>query len=407
MRNQLMILCSVALGLSAHAQLSFSSFQEVISYADEHALVVQQALISEQIAQSEYKEARVGRLPYANASFGYNDNISLQPTLVPEQFFNPNAEGDNFQELVFGTKFQYSRTMQVQWDIINFQEKFATQTAEIAAQESQLNTDLARFNTYNALASTYYSLLLNQEAEAIYTKNLEVAEQVFAQATEKYQDGLISEAELNRAEINRHQNQSRLDQTTNQIVQLEIQLQSQLNTNEAVEVNDSVGSFVLPNSSIQNTHPEVAFQALQLGRYESMLRQAKAQRLPTVSLMYQNSSTWATNEFMNFSDGNNLPQQFFGVQINMGGLFNTGTKQRINQARKQVELQQLNYESTRLTTQREDELLMLQLRQADDQLENNQTILSLQERNDAHAENQYQAGLLSLDQRLDKYSELL
>ncbi|MEL6805938.1 MAG: hypothetical protein AAFO91_19415, partial [Bacteroidota bacterium] len=163
MRNQLMILCSVALGLSAHAQLSFSSFQEVISYADEHALVVQQALISEQIAQSEYKEARVGRLPYANASFGYNDNISLQPTLVPEQFFNPNAEGDNFQELVFGTKFQYSRTMQVQWDIINFQEKFATQTAEIAAQESQLNTDLARFNTYNALASTYYSLLLNQE----------------------------------------------------------------------------------------------------------------------------------------------------------------------------------------------------------------------------------------------------
>ncbi|MEM6395835.1 MAG: TolC family protein [Bacteroidota bacterium] len=407
MRRKLMILCSVVLGLSAHAQLSFTSFQDLIEYADEHALVVKQALINEQLSDSEYKEAKFGRLPSINASFGYNDNISLQPTLVPERLFNPNAESDNLQELTFGTKFQYSRTMQVQWDVINFQQKFATQTAEIAVQESRLNTDLARFNTYNSLASTYYSLLLNREAAEIYAENLRVSEQVFAQATQKLEDGLISEAELNRAEINLHQNKSRFEQTTNQIEQLQIQLQSQLNTSEPVVVSDSVGSFVLVNSSIATNHPEVSLQALQLNRYESMLRQAKAQRLPTVSLLYQNNQTWATNEFLNFSDGNNLPQQSFGIQISMSSIFDLGTKQRIRQAKKQVELQQLIYDNSRLTTQREDDLLVLQLQQANNQLDNNQRILSLQERNDVHTENQYQAGLLSLEQRLDKYSELL
>ncbi|MEM9929165.1 MAG: TolC family protein [Bacteroidota bacterium] len=407
MRGTLITLLVVVACFPVHAQLSFSSFQEVLQYADAHALVVQQALMNEQIADAEFRAAKLDRLPSVNASLGYNDNITLQPALVPEQLFNPNAESGSLQELTFGTKFQYTRSMQVSWDVLNFQQKFAIQTAKIAAEESRLNTDLARFNTYNALAATYYSLLLNQEAVNIYAENLEVAEQVFVQAQDKFQRGVISEPELNRAEINQHQNRSRLQQTLSQVEQLRLQLQDQLNTEEAVVIQDSISGFLLSSYAITSKHPQIAFEAVQMERSESILRQTKARRAPTVSLVYQNNQTWATDKFMNFSEGNNLPQQLFGVQINMPGLFDFGTKQRIKQAKKQVELQRLTYEGTLRSTQREDDLLVLQLQEANGQLEINEHVLSLQEGNDAHANNQYEAGLLSLDQRLDKYGELL
>ncbi|MEM6770174.1 MAG: TolC family protein, partial [Bacteroidota bacterium] len=407
MRSTLITLLVVVACFPANAQLSFSSFREVLQYADANALVVQQALMNEQIADAEFKAAKLDRLPSVNASLGYTDNITLQPALLPDQLFNPNAESGSLQELTFGTKFQYTRSMQVSWDVLNFQQKWATQTAKIAAEESRLNTDVVRFNTYNALAATYYSLLLNQEAVNIYAENLEVAEQVFVQAQDKFQRGIISEPELNRAEINQHQNRSRLRQTRNQVEQLRLQLRDQLDTEEEVFVRDSISGFVLSSYAITSPHPQIAFEAVKMERSEAMLRQTKARRAPTVSLVYQNNQTWATDKFMNFSDGNNLPQQLFGVQVNMPAFFDFGTKQRIKQARKQVELQRITYEGTMRATQREDDLLVLQLQEANGQLEINEHVLSLQERNDVHANNQYEAGLLSLDQRLDKYGELL
>ena len=92
----------------------------------------------------------------------------MQPTLVPEQFFNPNATEGSFRELTFGQQHVYSTGIQAQWNILNFQKQFASQTADIVAEQSEINTQKNKYNTYNLLASTYYSILLTQEAIVIY-----------------------------------------------------------------------------------------------------------------------------------------------------------------------------------------------------------------------------------------------
>jgi outer membrane protein TolC len=149
------------------------------------------------------------------------------------------------------------------------------------------------------------------------------------------------------------------------------------------------------------------WEEAKLDKYQSLLKQQKASRLPTVSLYYQYYQNWATDDFMGFSGAQKLPQQVFGVKLTMSGLLSATTTQKINQYEWQLELQQQQLESTKLVKQKEDESLQLEFRQAFGQLAENKQILILHEQNDVHAENKYQAGIMSLDTRLDKYDDLL
>lgn len=406
MKNYL-LLPLLLLGLSSSAQIQFSSLQEVLTYADQHAMAIQQARIGEQISITGKKEAKAGLYPSFNTTLGYNDNITLQPTLVPAQMFNPAAPEDTFEEFTFGTKYQYTIGSQVQWDILNFQKLFALKTADKDIQKSKANIEVNRFNTYNTIASTYYSILLTQESMRIYEENLEVSSSILSLAKEKYQEGVISEVEINQAEIKHLQNKRNLDAAKGNLQQFYLQLQSQLNTDQALQILDEPDSFTLEYMTIQSRHPEVLLQELEVQKYESLLKQKKSMLYPSLSLVYQNNRTWATNGFMDFSSANTLPQQYFGVQVNLLGSNRWTTKQKIKQSEWELQMQRMQLENTKLVKQKEDELLQLELQRASQQLTDNQYILTLQEKNDVHAENKYEGGLIGLDERLTKYDDLL
>lgn len=405
MKNCLMPLLAL-FALPAAAQIQFNSIQEVLNYADANAVAIQSAVIGEQIALEQKKEAGSYLLPTLNSTLGYNDNITLQPTLIPAETFNPDAPEGTFEELVFGTKYIYSAGIQVQWDVLNFQKIFTKQTASLATEESRLNTEVSRYNTYNGLASTYYSILLTQASIGIYEKNVEVSASILDLARTKYDDGLISEPEINLAEIKHLNNQRMLMQANDNLRQFYIQLQSQLNTRDTINILDTPESFVTASTTIETTHPEVLLLETEARKQESTLKQNKAMRIPSLSLVYQYNQSLATNDFWGFSDAIDLTQQYFGAKVTLP-LINTSTRYKVRRTKEELALQQLQLESTRLAKQKEDELLQVQLKQANDQLNKQKRILALQEKNDVHAENKYESGIISLEQRLDQYDDLL
>jgi len=405
MKNWLMLL-PILFSVPVVAQIQFNSIQDVLNYADAHAVAIQSAEIGEQIALAQKKEAGSYLLPTLNGTLGYNDNITLQPTLVPAQIFNPDAPEGTFEELVFGTKYIYSGGIQAQWDVLNFQKIFAKQTAVLATEESRLNTEVSRYNTYNGLASTYYSIVLTQEAMDIYEKNVEVSASILDLARTKYDEGLISEPELNLAEIKHLNNQRVLMQANDNLSQFYIQLQSQLNTRDTIEVLDTPEAFIAASTTIETTHPEVLLQETEVRKQESVLKQNKATRIPSIGFVYQYNQSLATNEFFGFSDGIDLTQQYFGAKVTMP-FINNSTRHKVRKTEEELALQQLQLESTKLEKQKADELLQVQLKQANDQLNKQKQILALQEKNDVHAENKYEGGIISLEQRLDQYDDLL
>jgi outer membrane protein TolC len=398
-----LILYSVSTG----AQIEFKSFQEVLEFADGRVIGIQSARLGEKISHARKKEVLSLFLPNANASLGYTDNISLQPTLVPARLFNPMAAEDSFEEFTFGTKYLYSRGFQAQWDILNFQNIFAFQIAAKELKKSEINTDVTRYNSYNSLASAYYSIVLTQEAISIYKENAEISQTIYNSAEKKYQEGVVGEADLNMAKINTLQSQWNLEQAKHNLNENYIQLQKQLNTEKRIRIIDAPANFVSDSVSLLNEHPEVRLQKVEVQKYESLLKQKKALRIPAVSLIYQTNKSWATDDFMELDDANDLPQQLFGIQISLSGLNWIAKSQKIKQARLELQLQQQKLESTRLEKEQEDELLKLQLTRASEQLEINKKILSLQEESDKHAENKYRSEIMSLDARLDKYDDLL
>ncbi|MEO1384883.1 MAG: TolC family protein, partial [Bacteroidota bacterium] len=165
--------------------------------------------------------------------------------------------------------------------------------------------------------------------------------------------------------------------------------------------------FLLETTEIHNPHIEVALQQASVQKYESILRQKKAAYYPSLNLYYQNNVNWAGDNFLNFSDVNQLPQQIFGLQLNVPIFKGLSTRQSVRQSEWELDLQQQQLANVQLVKQKEDELLQLQWAQASAQLRGSKEILTLQAASDVHVENRYQSGIIGLDDRLNKYNDLL
>jgi outer membrane protein TolC len=388
-------------------QIQFQSFQELLKYADEHAIQIQNALIGEQIASANKKGAKSYLYPSVNASAGYNNNLTLQPTLVPEQFFNPNATEGSFRELTFGQQHVYSTGIQAQWNILNFQKQFASQTADIVAEQSEINTQKNKYNTYNLLASTYYSILLTQEAIVIYEENLKVSEAIYKSTNEKFQKGIASEEALNLAKIKQLQNRNTLQQALSNRSRFYTQLQSQLNTSQQFIISDSPQNYSLTSTNFETIHPEITWQEMEVDKQKSLLKEKKALLLPNLSLNYQYNISWATDGFTDFSNANELPQQYIGAKLNIPIFSGFSSRSKIKKSKLELQQQELQLENTKLVKQNEDDLLLLDVNQFEEELAENSKIMVLIQKNDVHAENKYNSGITSLNERLDSYEDLL
>jgi len=388
-------------------QIQFQSFQELLKYADEHAIQIQNALIGEQIASANKKGAKSYLYPSVNASAGYNNNLTLQPTLVPEQFFNPNATEGSFRELTFGQQHVYSTGIQAQWNILNFQKIFASETAGIVTEQSEINTQKSKLSTYNLLASTYYSILLTQEAIVIYEENLKVSEAIYKSTNENFQKGIASEEALNLAKIKQLQNRNTLQQALSNRSRFYTQLQSQLNTSQQIIISDSPQNFSLTNTNFETIHPEITWQEMEVDKQKSLLKEKKALLLPNLSLNYQYNTSWATDGFTDFSNANELPQQYIGAKLNIPIFSGFSSRSKIKKSKLELQQQELQLENTKLVKQKEDDLLLLDVNQFEEELAEYTKIMVLRQKNDVHAENKYNSGITSLNERLDNYEDLL
>ncbi|MFT3920148.1 TolC family protein [Cloacibacterium sp.] len=394
--------------LFVKSQIVLGSFQEVMSYADNHNITIRISETQQEINTIRKKQAKSFLYPSVNMSAGFNDNITLQPTLVPAKILNPNAPEGSFEEMTFGKPYLYTTSLQAQWNVLDFQKIFTLKTSKLQSEAGEINTKLSRFNIYNQLASLYYSILLAQKALKIDEDNASVTKKMLNNASEKYKKGIISEADFNRVSIQNLQNEKNVKTAENNIEQLYQQLQSILNLREEVKISDDGNDNDCSiDFDLYTIHPEILLQKKQIEISKTLVKQNEALRYPSLGFVYQYNYNWATDYFMDFSNANNLPQQFFGVKLNVPVFNGFSINQKVKESQSELKIQQLQLENIQMTKNKEDEILKLQYSQSVTNLEKNKEILSLQEKNDIHIQNKYESGIISLDERLDRYSDLL
>jgi outer membrane protein TolC len=284
---------------------------------------------------------------------------------------------------------------------------FASQTANRVAEQSEINTQKSKFNTYNLLASTYYSVMLTQEAIIIYEENLKVSEAIYNNTIEKFKKGIISAEALNASEIKQLENRNNLQQALSNRSRFYTQLQTQLNTNQQIIISDAPQNFNLTDTSFETKHPEIPWQEMEVTKQKSLLKEKKALLLPNISLTYQYNTNWATDGLTDFSNANELPQQYVGAKLNIPIFNGFSSRSKIKKSKLELQQEELQLENTKLVTQNKDDLLLLDVNQFEEEFSKNTKIMALRQKNDVHAENKYNSGITSLNERLDRYEDLL
>lgn len=390
------------------AQKQFGSLPEVFRYADQHALPLQTSRLQEQISRSAEKQSKAYRLPTISGSGAFTDNITLQPTLVPEKLTNPAAPDNSYRELTFGRPFIYTAGVQAQWDMLNFQKWFASKTAIVQTHVATVQTAQTRYAMYNQLASTYYALLLSQEIDTIYAQNLATTSAIARHVADKYAQGLVSEEQRNRATIQQLQAERTLADIRTQYRQLFYDLQNQLNTTDSLALTETWQQPAESASpvSFAPIHPAILLQQSMLELAQSQLSQSKSLLYPSLSVGYQYNYSWATGGFTDFANANRLPQQFLSVRLNVPIFTGFATREKISQSELSIQAQQLQLTQARNQVAQEDQTLLLQYDQNRGQLQKARQILTLQQQNDRHVQNRYDGGIISLDERLDKLNDL-
>ncbi|MGG7662069.1 TolC family protein [Dyadobacter sp. BHUBP1] len=405
----LFLLCSA--GFPGRAQVRFSSLEDVFRFADQNAVSIQSARNQELIAASRNRGAKGALLPVVNASAGFNDNLTLQPTLVPASLFNPVAPEGTFNEYTFGRRYLYSTGVQASWDVLNFQKWFDLKTTMATQKLSEANTRNARFQLYDQLAQTYYSILLTERYIGIARGNVAASDSIYRIARDKYEANIFTVENLNRSEIQHIQAVQQAGDLSASLAQLYNQFQSQLNTSEQIILSGGLSAPQPIGKEEEERanliHPLVQVHKAQLQLNERQLAQSRSMPYPSLSVGYQYNRSWATDKMFNLSSANSLPQQFWGVKLTIPVFNGLSAREIITQAQIQLHQQQQVLDNQARVAQKEDENLQIQYRQSMEDLKRQEVIMGLQSSSDSHTNDRYESGIIGLDERLGKFQDLL
>lgn len=392
----------------ANAQTNFASLQDVWTYAGKHNIQVQTATANKSIANTNVKQAYGSMLPTVSVNGGFTDNIVLQSTLIPANLFNAAAPAGTYTEAAFGRRYNYNGNITAQFDILNTQDWFNVKAAKLNNELAALNIAKVKMDLYEQLANAYYSCLLLTEAENLSAQNLQTATTVCNMANDKYNNGLINEVTLNTALINKEKAAKSLQVATeNRLLQLN-NLKVLLNTGDSIIISEKwVDKKIVSYTPQFEQDPNVQLSSTQLQLAKNQLKASKAAFAPTLSAVYQNSTQISADDFLKFGNSNTTPQQYWGLRLSVPIFSGNTRRYQVQNSKADYELRQKQYENALLQSAITNQNILLAYNSSLNAFEKSKTILALYQSNDIHVERRMNEGIISLDERLTYYSDLI
>lgn len=343
-----------------------------------------------------------------SANGAFTDNIKIQPTLIPADLFNPAAPAGTYTEATFGRRYIYNGNLNVQFDLINTKDWFAIKAAKLNNEMASLHIATQKQLLYEQLANVYYTYVLLNEAEKLFAENVKTADKSYQVAGNKLKEGLISEVTLNTALINKEKAEKALAATVeNKNLQLNT-LKSILNTSDSIVITEGLQDVhpIVANNSFA-VDPNVQLADMQLQASKNEWRSSKAAFAPTLSAVYQYNTQVAADEFLKFSNSNTMPQQYWGLRLSIPIFSGNSRKYEVQKATIDYNLKQKEAENTRLQVDITNQSALIAYNSSVNTYTKSKGILTLYQSNDIHAERRLNEGIISLDERLKFYSDLI
>lgn len=173
--------------------LSNATLQECIDYALSNKPGVKQALIDQEISETDIKSALSGWLPQVNGTGTANHNIKQQTSQL--------TNNGQTSLLTFGAKNTSSFILQADQQFLNAGLIQASKSAKYYRQQYKQSTENTKINTIVDVSKAYYDVLTSKEQLNIISENITRLEKQFKDANAQYQAGLVDKTDFQRAQI--------------------------------------------------------------------------------------------------------------------------------------------------------------------------------------------------------------
>lgn len=166
-----------------------ATLDELIDYAMRNRIELQQAQIDQEIGEREIASALSGWYPQIQASAGLNHSLQVPTT---------NIGGQN---IAMGQKNSSNLTLQADQALISPELFQASRAAEFVRTQNTLNLEDAKINTVVSVSKAYYDILTSEEQIKIILENIARLERQHAEASARYEVGLVDKTDFKRAQI--------------------------------------------------------------------------------------------------------------------------------------------------------------------------------------------------------------
>lgn len=406
----LLLLATISLlsTLPSHAQApkSFKDLNEVLDYAKSINLTFTNASIQSKLAILTRKTAWGNVInPRIPTSFQMIDNTKQQVIFLPGEAF---GQPGTFRSVTTGQKYSTLFSLQPQFEILNLAAIAQVQSAKINQALTENQNQITEKNLYDQINAVYHNILSYKAQIAILDERILTADTIWNAAQNRFTEQVGRQQEVNEAAVNRINLQNNREQLHYNLQIQEESLALFFENKGYPVLEETVWAYENSPYLLHANNPlPVKNAELKLQKMEQDIKVAKAQHWPTVSFVSSFNWQSLSNDFFFHSNSNAIDYNYIGLKVSMDLPTNVNKYATLQDKKYQRSLLENDMQQLIHETETNNRKLILEYEKSLSQLDNFQKIVILKEDTYRKNYNQYLENILSLDDLLISYNNML
>lgn len=380
----LLLLGTMTVNIRAQEQNAGMSLQQCIQFG----LANNPNVLKSQVEAERYDEQKVSTraafLPQVQGSASLNDNLKLQTSIIPGEFFGQPGEQIAVQ---FGTKYNVNLGIDASQILYDHSLIYAAKISNQATELANLNTQKTKEQLTYDIAAVYYSAQIARTQMDIVRSNLTQVDTLLNITQSQYANDFAQQLDIDRLLVNKTNLETNLTnaelQYNQQIRLLKLYMGMPQSTQLSIPPIDSATQSAMLTDTESVNKTDLSILQTQQQLYELNMRQIKSGYIPTLSLAFHTGVQLQQNNLRIFSeDADWFPNSYIAVQLAVPIFDGLSKSSRIKQVKLQMEQNELDQRFL-------NESLVMQRDNAVGNLQINRATLESQQRNTALAQSVY------------------
>lgn len=390
------------------------TLKEALNYALKNNVSVRKAKLEAEKGKEITAEVRSQALPQITGSATLNDNLLLQKSPLPGEFFGQPGETILVS---FGQKYTANAQVQLSQELFNQSVFTGLKAAKTGEEYYKLNVDLSEENVLQMVASAYYQVLVSREQIEAVQSNISSLQKTEKILNDQYKNGLATRIDVDRVKVNLTNLQTQLEEFSKVAAQQENSLKYYIGMPIGIAIEIPEAEL----SNIQQSAASLADTISVSGLTEYMLLKKQEQlliyqkkskiaeyypKLSFISSYGQNGFSDKFDLFKGTSTANWTDASVIGLNLTIPIFDGFGRRSRVRQA--QIEIDQLSEDlkDNRQSLNLAYNNAKLQLKSSVNTIRNQQENMRLARDVFSSTQNNYNNGLASLTDLLNAENSL-